>query len=70
MILQAFDFLELSNKKNCALQIGGSDQWGNIVNGVELIKRHSNKQVYGLTTPLITLHLVQKWEKLKQVLFG
>ncbi len=55
MILQAFDFLELSNKKNCALQIGGSDQWGNIVNGVELIKRHSNKQVYGLTTPLITL---------------
>ena len=37
------------------LQIGGSDQWGNIVNGVDLIKRHSNKQVFGLTTPLITL---------------
>ena len=55
MILQAFDFLELSKKKDCALQIGGSDQWGNIVNGVELIKRYSNKQVYGLTTPLITL---------------
>ena len=55
MILQAYDFLELSKKKNCALQIGGSDQWGNIVNGVELIKRYSNKQVYGLTTPLITL---------------
>tara|TARA_Y100000591_G_scaffold235710_1_gene206422 strand:- start:104 stop:889 length:786 start_codon:yes stop_codon:yes gene_type:complete len=55
MILQAYDFLELNKKKNCTLQIGGSDQWGNIVNGVELIKRYSNKQVYGLTTPLITL---------------
>ena len=55
MILQAYDFLELNKKKNCSLQIGGSDQWGNIVNGVELIKRHSNKQTYGLTTPLITL---------------
>ena len=54
MILQAYDFLELNQKKNCALQIGGSDQWGNIVNGVELIKRYSNKQTYGLTTPLIT----------------
>ncbi len=55
MILQAYDFLELNKKKNCLLQIGGSDQWGNIVNGVELIKRHTGKQVYGLTTPLITL---------------
>ncbi len=55
MILQAYDFLELNKKKNCVLQIGGSDQWGNIVNGVELIKRYSNKQAYGLTTPLITL---------------
>ena len=55
MILQAYDFLELNKKKNCVLQIGGSDQWGNIVNGVELIKRYSNKESYGLTTPLITL---------------
>ena len=55
MILQAYDFLELYKKKNCFLQIGGSDQWGNIVNGVELVKRCLNKQVYGLTTPLITL---------------
>jgi tyrosyl-tRNA synthetase len=55
MILQAYDFLELNKKENCVLQMGGSDQWGNIVNGVELIKRHSNKQAYGLTTPLITL---------------
>ena len=55
MILQAYDFLELNKKKDCTLQIGGSDQWGNIVNGVELIKRYSNKQAYGLTTPLITL---------------
>ena len=55
MILQAYDFLELNKKENCMLQIGGSDQWGNIVNGVELIKRYSNNHVYGLTTPLITL---------------
>ena len=55
MILQAYDFLELNKKENCVLQIGGSDQWGNIVNGVELIKGYSNNQSYGLTTPLITL---------------
>ncbi len=55
MILQAYDFLELNKNKNCVMQIGGSDQWGNIVNGVELIKRYSSKQSFGLTTPLITL---------------
>ena len=55
MILQAYDFLELNKAENCMLQIGGSDQWGNIVNGVDLIKRYSNNHVYGLTTPLITL---------------
>ena len=55
MILQAYDFLELNKNKKCNLQIGGSDQWGNIVNGVELTKRYSNNEVYGLTTPLITL---------------
>ena len=55
MMLQAYDFYELYKRQKCILQIGGSDQWGNIVNGVELIKRHSSKQVFGLTTPLITL---------------
>ena len=55
MILQAYDFLELHKNENCVLQIGGSDQWGNIVNGVDLIKRYSNNQTFGLTTPLITL---------------
>ncbi len=55
MILQAYDFLELNRTENCLLQIGGSDQWGNIVNGVDLIKRYSSKEVYGLTTELITL---------------
>ncbi len=55
MILQAYDFLELNKNKNCVVQIGGSDQWGNIINGVELIKRYSGKQSFGLTTPLITL---------------
>tara|TARA_B100000579_G_scaffold410669_1_gene400789 strand:+ start:1 stop:1071 length:1071 start_codon:yes stop_codon:yes gene_type:complete len=55
MILQAYDYLELNKKEKCVLQIGGSDQWGNIINGVDLIKRYSNNQAYGLTTPLITL---------------
>jgi len=47
--------LELNKKNNCIVQIGGSDQWGNIINGVELIKRSLGKQAFGLTTPLITL---------------
>jgi len=55
MILQAFDFYKLFEKKNCVLQIGGSDQWGNIVNGVELIRRILKKESFGLTSPLITL---------------
>ena len=54
MILQAYDFLELNTKHNCKLQIGGSDQWGNIVNGVDLIRRINSSTVYGLTTPLLT----------------
>jgi tyrosyl-tRNA synthetase len=55
MILQAYDFYQLFKTKNCALQIGGSDQWGNIVSGVELIRRMLQKQSFGLTSPLITL---------------
>lgn len=54
MILQAYDFLELSRKAACRLQMGGSDQWGNIVNGVELARRVDGAQVFGLTTPLLT----------------
>ncbi|TNE45619.1 MAG: tyrosine--tRNA ligase [Sphingomonadales bacterium] len=54
MILQAYDFLELSRRAGCRLQMGGSDQWGNIVNGIELSRRVDGTQVYGLTTPLIT----------------
>ena len=54
MILQAYDFLELSRRVACRLQMGGSDQWGNIVNGVELTRRVEGTQLYGLTTPLIT----------------
>jgi len=54
MILQAYDFLELSRRFNCSLQMGGSDQWGNIVNGVELARRIDQKPVFGLTTPLVT----------------
>jgi len=55
MILQAYDFYKLQDKYNCVLQLGGSDQWGNIVNGVELIRKINQKESFGLTTPLITL---------------
>jgi len=54
MILQAYDFLELARRRDCALQMGGSDQWGNIVNGVELGRRVDNKALFGVTTPLLT----------------
>ena len=54
MILQAYDFLELSRRAGCRLQMGGSDQWGNIVNGIELARRIDAAEVFGLTTPLIT----------------
>ena len=55
MILQAYDFYQLFKEHKCILQMGGSDQWGNIVNGVELIRRILQKESFGLTTPLITL---------------
>lgn len=54
MLLQSYDFLVLHQKMGCALQIGGSDQWGNIVNGVDLVRRINKNQVYGLTSPLLT----------------
>jgi tyrosyl-tRNA synthetase len=54
MILQAYDFLELSRRVGCRLQLGGSDQWGNIVNGIELARRIDGTEVFGVTSPLIT----------------
>ena len=54
MILQAYDFMELNNRYGCLLQMGGSDQWGNIVNGVELGRRMDQAELFGLTTPLLT----------------
>ena len=54
MILQAYDFLELSRRADCLMQMGGSDQWGNIINGVELGRRVDSTQLFGLTTPLMT----------------
>ena len=54
MLMQAVDFLELNRRHGCVLQIGGSDQWGNIVNGVELVRRKSGAEAFGLTTPLLT----------------
>ena len=54
MILQAYDFLELSRRAKCRLQLGGSDQWGNIINGIELGRRIDGAELYGVTTPLVT----------------
>lgn len=63
MILQAYDFLELARRQNCILQLGGSDQWGNIVNGVELGRRVDGRSLYGLTSPLITTASGEKMGK-------
>lgn len=63
MILQAYDFMELSRRMDCALQMGGSDQWGNIVNGVELGRRVDGAELYGLTSPLLTTSGGQKMGK-------
>ena len=54
MILQAYDFMELAGRHDCRLQMGGSDQWGNIVNGMELTRRKNGTELFGLTTPLLT----------------
>ncbi|MEH6506927.1 MAG: tyrosine--tRNA ligase [Sulfitobacter litoralis] len=54
MILQAYDFLELNRRYGCLLQMGGSDQWGNIVNGIDLTRRVLDQEIYGLTTPLLS----------------
>ena len=63
LLLQAYDFVELFNRFDCTLQIGGSDQWGNIVNGVELGRRIVNAELYGLTTSLITTSSGKKMGK-------
>ena len=54
MIIQSYDFIQLNNRENCEIQFGGSDQWGNITAGVDLVRRINKKEVVGLTTPLIT----------------
>jgi tyrosyl-tRNA synthetase len=66
MILQAYDFLELNRRFDCTLQMGGSDQWGNIVNGIELTRRTDQKSVFGLTTNLLTTSSGAKMGKTAQ----
>ncbi|MDP8208415.1 MAG: tyrosine--tRNA ligase [Candidatus Electryonea clarkiae] len=63
MLLQAFDFLKISEKYDCHLQVGGGDQWGNITAGIDLIRRHGGKQAYGITFPLLTTSSGQKFGK-------
>jgi len=62
-LLQAYDFLELKRKNNCKIQFGGSDQWGNIVSGIDLIRKINNEEVFGITTPLITTSSGKKMGK-------
>jgi tyrosyl-tRNA synthetase len=66
MVMQAYDFLELARRYDCRLQMGGSDQWGNIVNGVELGRRADGRELHGLTTPLITTSTGAKMGKTAQ----
>ena len=66
MILQAYDFVELNRRYGCTLQMGGSDQWGNIVNGIELGRRTEQAQLFGLTTPLLTTSSGAKMGKTAQ----
>ena len=63
MILQAYDFMELNRRYNCRLQFGGSDQWGNIVNGIDLTRRATDKHVFGMTCPLLSTSSGQKMGK-------
>ncbi len=63
MLMQAIDFYQLAVKQDCVLQIGGSDQWGNIINGVELVRRKTSQEVFGLTTPLVTNSAGEKMGK-------
>src|SRR5690606_35559456 len=66
MIMQAYDFLELARRYDCRLQMGGSDQWGNIVSGIELGRRADGRELFGLTTPLITTATGAKMGKTAQ----
>ncbi len=63
MLLQACDFLELARRYDCTVQVGGSDQWGNIVSGIDLVRRTLRRQVYGLTMPLVTQRGGEKFGK-------
>ena len=70
MILQAIDFVHLRGKYHCCLQIGGQDQWGNIVSGIDLGQKMQFDDMYGLTLPLMTNAAGQKWANLLGMLFG
>ena len=63
MILQAYDFVELYQRHGSILQMGGSDQWGNIVNGIDLGRRLLNAELFALTTPLLTTSPVPRWAR-------
>ena len=63
MILQGYDFYKSNLDHNCILQMGGSDQWGNIIYGIDLSRRLTGNELFGLTTPLLTTSSGQKWEK-------
>ena len=70
MILQAYDFVELARRYGCVLQMGGSDQWGNIVNGIDLGRRMGTPQLYALTCPLLTTARAPRWARPRRARSG
>ena len=70
MLLQAYDFMELNSRFDCRLQMGGSDQWGNIVNGVDLTRRINGSDVFGLTSPCSSKRMEARWEKRQRAPYG
>lgn len=70
MLMQSYDFLELNRRYNCVMQLGGDDQWSNIIGGVELVRRSDQKEVYGMTFTLLTTSEGKKWARQKKALFG
>jgi tyrosyl-tRNA synthetase len=70
MLLQSYDFVELHRRYGCRLQMGGSDQWGNIVNGIDLGRRMGAEQLYALTCPLLTTSSGPRWARRPQARSG
>ena len=70
MLMQSYDFLELNRRYGCVMELGGDDQWSNIIGGVELLRKKEGKEVYGMTFTLLTTSEGKRWEKRRRALYG